>query len=352
MATIKVDEQQINLLYRHYQHNRDPIEYMRYQPIRRASRYLIGHSTEEMLADEQIEAVIIETGVQRVVDAARRMYLTNVPDSISVVSADNPANTSTQKVTSRSSFGRKIFNTVKEQATSLNMGGWVPVATTAMLLLLIITIGLNKPGLKHNGMPEYIASQVSTLQQQEALIRTEINRLNSWQYGFSSNQSEFGKAFTSGVLLIDLFSVSRSTEKDRHTRVLSLLKANVANEIDIDIEDNYHHDKLIVLGKEIELSYYDNRYTSAFILGQWVETSYLLSRLGVKTGDMQGLRTLLTSLPQVIELLEDEQRLDQTLVGDLNNLAALSKSGISAQANLEVSTRLLKLRSTLMFHRS
>ncbi len=351
MAVTPWDEQKLAALYRHYQCCRDGISYSRYLPIHAAARQLIAETEVNQDQTERNEEEDLEPGIQSVLMAAQNMYLENANSRESDHLYDQPGKSTQTSPVSKWLLGGKLFSAIEVLFEQLTPTRWVPVMAVTVLVLVIAPFMVNTFKSANPGVPAYIAVQVDLLRQNEPVVAAEIEKLNSWQYGFSSSRDDFGRAFTSGILLVDFLSLPDIPGDASRDQLLKALRSNLEDEA------NILSGKSIKLPTSVEIDgfandllflYRSNSLSSAYLLGQWVETAYLQSRLSLHSGQVKNLQSSLKNIDELIGRLERDGYYSGLLADDMVQIQTVSSGKLTLLDADEISNKLLKWRTILM----
>lgn len=332
MAIEHWDEDSINALYRHYQESRDGIDYRRYKPIMDAAK--------DMLAQEQlrIDDAELERKLDPILDAARNMYLQE-EDRSEIIDWSSP----TDRIKSRGLLAelKAALNAgVSRLLDSMNPARWVPIAVTAALVVAIVPVVLQDQ--KGNEMSDLVVSQSKVLQQHGKIVSGELSGLIESQYGFSSSSSEYAMAFNAGILFVDILSVSRHDQSQVLQRSYERLRNAMEDRVDFSAAESVPWPQRgVELGNALQRYFSSDHYSAVFVFGQWIESSYLLAKVGQRTGDMSAFKKALESADQVVTLLQQSGHYSPQLDSLVKRLQSVSKDHEVDEAALDKLTNIL-----------
>lgn len=337
MAVKHWDEESIDALYREYQETRDGIDYRRYQPILEAAR--------EMLDQEQIqvEETELERRLEPILDEARAMYLQQ--DRSEVIDWSS----SKDRIESGgllSELGSALSAGIMQLFESMSPARWVPVAVTAALVIAVVPVVLQEPD--HQNFSGQMVARTQELQQHGEIVSAELSVLIENQYGFSSSDSEYAGAFNAGVLLIDIMSSSQHPDGPVLRSAYEALAENMSGKLDLsDTEAVDWPERATKLGDILQNYYRQDRYSSVYVLGQWVESSYLLSKVALQTGDFAGVKESMGGAEQIVDQLRKSGHFSDQLEKHFARLQDTVSSGELDPTNLrKLSNTLLAIRSS------
>ncbi|MGI9319262.1 MAG: hypothetical protein ACR2QW_18185 [bacterium] len=337
MAIKHWDEESINALYRQYQKSRDGIDYGRYQPIVEAAREMLGQT------QPRIDETELQQKLDPILEAARNLYLEE--DRSEVVDWSS---------TGDRIKARGLLNELKSALSaglsqlfdSINPARWVPIAVTAALIVAIVPVVLKDPDERN--LSDMMVTQTQVLKQYGDIVGAQVGGLNESQYGFSSSNSEYARAFNSGVLFIDLIGVSSLDDQPVLQQTYESLKSNIGETVNFASADAVGWpQRATEIGNILQAYYSQDEYSSVFVLGQWVESNFLLSKIAQKTGDTSELKVSLTSMGQVTELVQKSGHTSPQLEKHFARLAQIDGGDeLDNTALRKLSNILLAIRSS------
>ena len=333
------DEEAIMALYRAYQETRDGIDYRYYRSILTAAKEKSAavRATTEM--EKRISVIAGEAG---------RLYL-----SANMVSEDSSEQT-TQGFPDRGSNAFKKWKEhfslqVADFLASISPARLIPVAATLALVAAVTPFFLNT-GSQTGSI---VNQEIALLQQYQDQAAQEIGRLGGFQHGFSAFNSGAGElgegyatAFASGVILVDIQSIDVNKNS---TQLSSLIDSmSVAPIVKESLQDQSASlsERVISAENALQAHYQNDQFQPVFLLGQWVESAYLLSRVAIINNDSEVMVTALDSLPEVSEMLDKSGYLSPRLQKDFARLEPFrGRRDLSREEVSKASSILLKLRT-------
>ena len=334
MAVTKWDEESVNTLFREYQRSRDGVSYEYYREIMEAARDLSASRIELSMDSET------EKRVSAISDAARA--------SVAVEEIEDRSQVVDWSSNRKTSWLDQLTRDFQEFVHSLNPAKWVPVAVTAALVVAVVPFVLDTTDTAN--FDQQFASNVEVLQSHDDAVSREIQELQGFQLGFSSSSSDFSTAFNAGTLFVDLVSLRNSSQADLIQNIEQSLKSTMGTRVDFEPYDESleTHAKIALLGDRLQQYYSENDYSSVFVLGQWVESSYLLAKVAQQESQIDDLRQSLGEVGQIETLLENSGHANAMISSDLAAIQQLLDSDEFAQPQVEKSSLLLlKMRSYL-----
>ena len=337
MALEHWDEDSINALYRRYQESRDGIDYRRYKPIVDAAK--------DMLAQEQsqIDEAELEQKLDPILDAARDLYLQK-EDRREIIDWSSPAD----RIKSKGLLAElkaALSAGVLRLLDGMNPARWVPIAVTAALVVAIVPVVLEDQA--GNEMSDLVVSQSQVLQQHGDIVSGELSGLIENQYGFSSSSSEYAVAFNAGILFIDMMSVSTPDQNQVLQRPYELLKKAMEDKVDFTaMESVPWPQRGVELGDALQRYFSSDQYSAVFVFGQWIESNYLLAKVGRRTGDVSAFKEAMESADQVVALLQQSGHYSQQLDSLMKRLLTAYKDrGVDGTTLDKLTNILLAIRT-------
>ena len=329
---MKWREEDVDALYRRYRGTRDGIPWERYQPIMQAAR-------------EMTFAATAERHIGEILEHARDMYPAQQAEPVDdnrVIEWSGARQRILQRGVGRGMAGR-IRKSVRSMTSGLNPAGWVSLAAAAAIVLAVapVMINLDDP----DGGSELVAQQTDVLRSNPAAVSNELGRLGDFQYGFASSGSDFARAFRAGTLFVDLVSLSGDPADPRLKKVVDSVVDGYGEVAGIERPGQIGPETLNGMIDGLQTHYSDSGRSAVFVFGQWVESTYLLSRLSTG-GNEEALLKALEDASAVRDLLDSGGFLDSAIAADLAALEKMGSSGgLDADGIERVSLLLLKLRT-------
>lgn len=343
MEITRLDEQSLHQLYLEYKNARDNVPYSHYQPIFEAADQLLEMQNSLVKKLSQSEQQIIESGISSICAQLEHTYSAEVKVDTehSEQSAPVPHRPAIQFKDILSQF-RSTVDNIREWVFGAH---WMTTAATACVVVgvLVMANPISHRVIEHN--TDFITTQVDALSEDGDLVLEEIFTLNESQYGFIDTKSDFAKAFTAGVLLVDLMSLSDLTDTNVKRPIIRKLTSSLPASYDVDEEAllTLSQQELSELQFTLQDEYAKENSASAFMLGQWVEVTYLQSKISRISNRVEQLQTSIGNIDSVLIQLESEKQTTRKIASDLNDIKQ-----ISMEDRELLSKKLLNLRTILM----
>ena len=314
MTTNKNDDDDIVLMYKAYQEQREVITLATYKAIRESAR-------------EYLQAQREEEAIERIKHVAESKYINAVDHQHQPVS--------------------HWFDKLKDTLLSLSPKAWVlPVAATAAILIALVSI----IPITTNTLDDY-GYNLTILSEEHDLMEDEIQSLQEWQYGFGSVEKPAISAFTTGTLLVDLLVIDTETDSELSNQLKAELLARAQKTGDTDtvslLSDSDQTDFSIEeLKSTVNLHYSDNPDSIYFELGQWIEYHYLLLKLAIERDNASLFLNARESKQKSDLIIDKLTQITNLTDNDIQRLRELlEQPSIDINSIQELSTLLLKIRT-------
>ena len=333
------DEKWLQELYRAYQKDRDDIEYQYYQPILQQADRLIATDRAHQVNDTEV----MDKGIEQVLRLADQMYF-----------QEHCADEQQQKIVPLEWVGR--LKTMGRRWIKNLFSSWYgPLGAVAMALLVMVSVQHMSP-IEESQIAFQEQLDEATQELRTQSISGEIERLNSWQYGFATGQSESAKAFSSGVLSVDLASIDYDRLEAKELQQALLTQLSAQSKVDINEVVSGSNPDLTTLSKVLNPAFSSQNLLEEFLLGQWIEVAYLqaqsVNRILKSDNSIEGVMsnqvTALSRIESLLSILDSNDKDKKEVTQALGVLQGLGSHSIKEESVARLSQQLLKLRTIWM----